>query len=284
MKVPDLHRWMAAICADPELKRAAKTIATRLALHMNSLTGQCNPSISTLAQGCATTSRTVERSIKELEDAGWILRFQAGGQSSNRYALTFRQPAPEMFGDDRPPTPTSGVEEDTPDIHVGPPPTHMSDDPRRGCRTNGEENYEENGEVSIRLQNIGSAVQDSIPPDGFDEFWRAYPLRKARQAAERAYLKARNGGARAEQILEGARRYGSERSREDPKYTKHPATWLNGGCWDDEISPAGSASARTAKRDSRTREAMRSALNHAGYFDHEDDRDELGQQGHIATG
>ena len=29
------------------------------------------------------------------------------------------------------------------------------------------------------------------------------------------------------------------RAGEDPRYTKHPATWLNGNCWEDEPSGDG---------------------------------------------
>jgi hypothetical protein len=29
-------------------------------------------------------------------------------------------------------------------------------------------------------------------------------------------------------------RYAAERAGQPPKYTKHPATWLKGGCWADE--------------------------------------------------
>ena len=31
--------------------------------------------------------------------------------------------------------------------------------------------------------------------------------------------------------------YAVEKGGEDPKFTKHPATWLNKGCWRDEPAP-----------------------------------------------
>jgi hypothetical protein len=30
-------------------------------------------------------------------------------------------------------------------------------------------------------------------------------------------------------------RYAAERRGEDPRFTKHPATWLRKGCWSDEF-------------------------------------------------
>jgi hypothetical protein len=43
--------------------------------------------------------------------------------------------------------------------------------------------------------------------------------------------------ATLEQILQGAMRYAAERRGDDPRCTKHPATWLNKGCWSDATPP-----------------------------------------------
>lgn len=64
----------------------------------------------------------------------------------------------------------------------------------------------------------------------FADFYRAYPRKVARMAAERAYAKARNS-ATAETILAGLARF---EFPADPKYTPHPASWLNGRRWEDE--------------------------------------------------
>lgn len=72
----------------------------------------------------------------------------------------------------------------------------------------------------------------------FEEFWLQYPRKVAKEAAGKAYARARSGGATAADILNGALRYGAERQGQDPKYTKHPATWLTGRCWDDEALPS----------------------------------------------
>jgi hypothetical protein len=39
-------------------------------------------------------------------------------------------------------------------------------------------------------------------------------------------------------MLNGAMRYAAERTGQDQRYTKHPATWLNGQCWKDESNAA----------------------------------------------
>lgn len=68
----------------------------------------------------------------------------------------------------------------------------------------------------------------------FSEFYAAYPLKRGPDGALRAYLSARRRGATHEQIMSGCRRYAEEKRDTEPRYIKHPATWLNNGCWADE--------------------------------------------------
>jgi hypothetical protein len=77
----------------------------------------------------------------------------------------------------------------------------------------------------------------SATPTEFDSFYASFPRRIGKEAARKAFAKALKI-ATAEQITAGAKRYAEARRGEDPKFTKHPATWLNAGCWDDEIASA----------------------------------------------
>lgn len=71
-------------------------------------------------------------------------------------------------------------------------------------------------------------------PD-FAKFWSVYPRRVAKDAARKAWAKSVRRAGAADIIV------GAERYRDDPnrsaQFTKHPATWLNGGCWSDEPAP-----------------------------------------------
>jgi hypothetical protein len=69
--------------------------------------------------------------------------------------------------------------------------------------------------------------------DGFEEFYAAYPRRVAKLAALKAYIKAIKVTT-PDVIIAGARRYARERQGQDDQFTKHPSTWLNGGCWNDK--------------------------------------------------
>lgn len=78
------------------------------------------------------------------------------------------------------------------------------------------------------------APRPTDEPEGFAEWYAAYPRHIARAAAAAAYRRAVKCVS-AETLLAAAKRYAKDCT--DPQYTKHPATWLNAGCWADE--PAG---------------------------------------------
>lgn len=75
--------------------------------------------------------------------------------------------------------------------------------------------------------------------DAFGAFWSNYPLKKAYEDAKKAWIAAIERGADPQRMVDGAQAYARERRDQDPQYTKHPATWLNKGCYDDEpVEPA----------------------------------------------
>jgi len=71
--------------------------------------------------------------------------------------------------------------------------------------------------------------------NNFDEFWEAYPRKVEKRKAQKAYQQALQSASHQE-IVAGALQYRNDPQR-DPAFTKHPSTWLNGGCWEDEPLP-----------------------------------------------
>ena len=69
----------------------------------------------------------------------------------------------------------------------------------------------------------------------FEAFWKSYPRRVAKGAARSAFVKAIKKTT-LEAMLEAVTKYVAMKP-EKIDY-KHPATWLNGECWDDEWEPA----------------------------------------------
>jgi hypothetical protein len=72
--------------------------------------------------------------------------------------------------------------------------------------------------------------------EAFDIFWDAYPLKRGKEDAHRAFAKALTH-AEFDVILAGAKRYHEEQSRPDAPNTKYPQGWLSGSRWDDDPLP-----------------------------------------------
>jgi len=241
-------RWLRAVIAS-DLPHVAARVAVRIALHLRVDTGQCNPSHKALADGARVSERSVYRWIDLLESAGWIEIERASGLA-NQYVL--RTTATSMAGVT---TATSMAEVDSPTTATsGNRPL-----PKRGGTTanrlavkerKSEERKSEGKSQTPAAENFAAPEAKEKDPGGvkgkrrkqsraadaesFEQFWAAYPRKVAKEAARRAFAKAIEAGASHAALMAGVERYRAERAGQDPKYTKHPATWLNAGCWQDE--------------------------------------------------
>jgi hypothetical protein len=65
----------------------------------------------------------------------------------------------------------------------------------------------------------------------FELFWAAYPRRISKGAARTAFAKAIKKTT-LETMVEAIKKY--KLHKPEKIDFKHPATWLNGECWDDE--------------------------------------------------
>ena len=68
----------------------------------------------------------------------------------------------------------------------------------------------------------------------FETFWKCYPRRVAKGAARKAFDKAIKKTT-LENMLKAITEYVAKKPEKID--FKHPATWLNGECWDDEWEP-----------------------------------------------
>lgn len=97
----------------------------------------------------------------------------------------------------------------------------------------------EEGTNTLRFAPVSPARpsrKNQAEPEGFAEWYAVFPKHVARADAARAYSAALKKASR-EGLLAAAHRYAAEQKGQDPRYTKHPATWLNKGCWLDEPAP-----------------------------------------------
>ena len=77
-------------------------------------------------------------------------------------------------------------------------------------------------------------LRDGQATDEFETWWAEVPRKVSKGQARKAYRTARKT-VDANVLISGIRRYATEiKVRGNPEYTKHPATWLNGECWNDD--------------------------------------------------
>lgn len=70
----------------------------------------------------------------------------------------------------------------------------------------------------------------------FDSFWSAYPKKKAKEAAKKAWVKLKPNEALVKTIIADveAQKRSEDWKKEKGKYIPYPATYLNGKRWEDE--------------------------------------------------
>jgi hypothetical protein len=74
----------------------------------------------------------------------------------------------------------------------------------------------------------------------FAQFWGAYPKKRSKGQAEKAWAKLSPSEQLTETILQavGRAKTTDQWRRDDGQYIPYPATWLNARGWEDEVSPA----------------------------------------------
>jgi len=87
----------------------------------------------------------------------------------------------------------------------------------------------------MRSREVVHASADAERESDFATFWDAYPKKRSKGQAVKAYRAARKKTT-AEAILTGLRRQLPEWAGKDEQFIPYPATWLNGERWDDAAS------------------------------------------------
>jgi hypothetical protein len=203
----------------------------------------------TLARDLNVSTRTIKRLLDILKPLGLTIAPGHGPNSANSYWIDPEKGTPVSSIHAEKGTPVSSIEPGKGDSRrqkrgqpvqeKGTPVSPLlNKDSKRGTK---EEKKDSRADVASHDSTTGDASRKPTRADldaAFDRFWASYPKRVARQAAHRAFTKAIENGAAADALIAGAGRYAVERAGQDPKFTKHPATWLNAGCWEDEPTGA----------------------------------------------
>lgn len=228
--------WLPNILADETLDAASTLIMLGLANHVDEH-DDCFVGIERLAKQARVSYATARRRLSDLETMGRIQRSRIrrgdGNLSVYSYHLN-RQPALSV---------SDGLE------------VSLSGDQRSPGRAVTSAHHGERAEqprveqprvevVRDLASDLDLARRRPAPATAFDEFWTVYPVPTAKQDARKAWFAALKL-APAEVIIAGAVRYRDDPHRDDD-FTRTPAKWLAGGCWEDE--PRGPKRPRAVNR------------------------------------
>lgn len=70
----------------------------------------------------------------------------------------------------------------------------------------------------------------------FLAFWDSYPLKKAKGGARASWAKVLKAGVEPSVLIAAASAYASWARQNPQRMIKHPTTWLNQECWEDDLS------------------------------------------------
>jgi hypothetical protein len=247
--------WLNQIVADPGLPASAFKVAYVIGEHLNRTTGEAWPSILTIAKGAAMASGGVSTMVRRLEARGYLAvekgrpcRYR---MNANVQPAETRNVQPAEIRDVQPAETRSQTFSPLNDsfsplnYDVQPAEPNLKKEPKEEPKERGERAPPLPG--FEQAEAIGEQKQPKSKTAPFDEksfieFWKAYPRKVARFAAEAAFAGALERATPAA-LIAGAVRYAAERAAaiaagDEPRWTRHAATWLNKGCWLDEAAAA----------------------------------------------
>jgi biotin operon repressor len=271
-----------------DVKGPAKAVLVSLADQADS-EGSCFPGQALLAKMTGYSVKTIERSLKRLEDAGLITRIRRntadGYRTSDRFYLhpevtTYSEVGaaepdeePQDLTDNKSGRAEPGLTDSQsglPDSLTGQREVPSLDPPENPPATPVAPTAlavvgAPKPAAVVQIRRARRADADLDPADAvegtrFADFWQAYPRHDDRRRAENAWKSARRRADPAE-IVAGAARYRDDPNREQA-FTKQPATWLNADAWGNDPLPArnGRAPENAVDRRNRQVEEMRARL------------------------
>ena len=100
---------------------------------------------------------------------------------------------------------------------------------------------------SLEKEKFGSVNEqkkNTQYPDDFERFWSAYPVKKKKKEALKAWKKAKQDLPPIDdlvEIVEKNKRLNKQWLKDGGQFIPHPATWLNAGQWLDELEAESSS-------------------------------------------
>lgn len=99
-------------------------------------------------------------------------------------------------------------------------------------------------QATLKHIRVDKSKNPPKPPEGFDAFWSVYPRKENKGGARKKFEAAIKRGIQPDKLIAAAERYAKSETVQRG-FVKHPTTWLNNECWDDEATTPQSGAPRS---------------------------------------
>lgn len=205
--------------------------------------------LPTLASEAHASRSAVQRELKRLLEMGWITPADRAGYRNRTVSYKIRQV--ELMGSDRPDSTVNEVSQ-TLESGLTDPLNEVSQTYEVEVLEVEELKYQVPKTLARQAQTTSHepdtlfGASDPAPngksknaatsePDGWAEFWAAYPMKRDKPKAKGAYITALKR-ATAAVLIKAAQEYRDDPNRDDT-HTKYPQGWLSGERWNDGPLP-----------------------------------------------
>jgi hypothetical protein len=225
-------QFLAQVWADPYFGQTQKSellVALAIADFARKEDGKAWPSIETLARKARTSVRQAQEACRTLEKAGKLRIEPGGGQNGTNayFLLCAPQPVHPPSRKGCTVSPRNG------------PAAKPSAEPAVDCAQT-IRNHKEPQLTGTTLSPSPPEVEEgSGPMCGFEGFWQAYPRKKEKGDAERAW-KSSHCAAIADRITAAVitAAGSADWKRNRGQYIPFPGKWLRRRGWEDEQTPS----------------------------------------------
>jgi DNA-binding MarR family transcriptional regulator len=260
-------RWLDSLAADPKMSPGDFIVGYAIATSLQRNSGNralvaasndpddvvCEAWIGAgeIADKIGMSTGTVFANVRKLEEHDYIQKDP--GKPGSGHAHHYR-----LVEKDQPADHSKGQRADYSEKSKGQPPDYSTPEKVSGLTKKGqpadmnpfvplkEISIEEIDSSQLDLGDEDSGRRSRDPnsqteTDANLEIWyKEYPKHVDKADARKAYLAViKKPLATHEQLMAATMRYGAERTGQDPRYTKNPATWLNKQSWLNEPASTG---------------------------------------------
>ena len=127
---------------------------------------------------------------------------------------------------------------------------NKSNNPHTPTGDDGNGAPKEVGQDGNESGQSGQMSHENDLPEGFEAFWKTYPRKTAKANALKAWAKLKPNAELATKIMQSVAYHCvcADWVKDGGQFIPHPATWLNGKRWEDELRPVGNVHHLPARR------------------------------------